>query len=153
MKNIVLTILTSALLAATAFSDGTKDETAVMSVLTRLQTAWNTGDARAWANEFAPEADFTVWSGLRVRGREAIFEGHEMIFKGPYKGTTLTFSVDGVRWIRPDVAIVLTKGATPGGKEGDEMKQTFVISKHGKAWLIDVFQNTKVQPWTPPSKD
>lgn len=153
MKNIVLTILTSALLGSAALADGPKDEAAVMSVLNRLQAAWNDGDAKAWSLEFAPEADFTVWSGLRVRGREAIREGHDFIFKGPYKGTKLDFTVDGVRWIRPDVAIVLTKGKTPGGKEGDEMKQTFVISKHGKTWLIDVFQNTKVQPWTGPSKD
>ena len=153
MKNIVLTILTSAVLCPIALSDGPKDEAAVLAVLNRLRTAWNAGDAQAWSNEFAPDADFTVWTGLRVRGRKAIFEGHDMIFKGPYKGTTLKFTVDGVRWIRPDVAVVLTKGGAPGGKEGDEMKQTLVISKHGKVWLIDAFQNTKVQPWTGPTKE
>jgi uncharacterized protein (TIGR02246 family) len=135
-----------------ALASGKDDEASVRAVLTKLERAWNAGDAKAWGDVFAPDADFTVWSGLRVHGRQAIVAGHDGIFKGPYKGTKLKLEIDSLKWVRPDVAIVLTKGDTPGGKPGEQMKQMLVISKHGKTWMIDGFQNTRVQEWQAPGK-
>ncbi|AIE87685.1 hypothetical protein OP10G_4317 [Fimbriimonas ginsengisoli Gsoil 348] len=139
------------LMSSVSFANVNKDEASVKAILGRLEKAWTSGDAKAWSEAFAKDADFTVWSGLRVHGREAIRAGHEGIFKGPYKGTVLKFEIDSLRWVRPDVAVVLTKGDTPGGKAGEQMKQTFVISKHGKSWLVDAFQNTRVQEWRGPT--
>jgi len=151
LKTLFLALsLTLSHLSSLPSTVSTKDEE-VRAIFSRLEKAWNAGDGKAWADCFAEDADFTVWTGLRIKGRDAIREGHDMIFKGPYKGTKLVVEFDTFRWIRSDVALVLTKSDTPGGKKGDQMKQTLVISKHGKEWLVDAFQNTKVQEFRPPN--
>lgn len=143
--------LAGALLSSLAFADGPKDEADVKAIFGRLEAAWNKGDGTAWSNEFAEDADFTVWTGLRIHGRQAIEEGHKGIFSTIYKGTTLKFRIEQTKWVRPDVAIVLTSGHSPSDAS-EELKQTFVISKHGATWLIDAFQNTKVQDFQAPTK-
>ncbi|MEZ5162640.1 MAG: SgcJ/EcaC family oxidoreductase [Fimbriimonadaceae bacterium] len=96
--------------------------------------------------------DFTVWSGMRIKPRAVIEEGHKGIFEGPYKGTQIYLKIDLIRWYGDNVAVVLTQGKLMKGSEDLKRmanKQSW-ITKHGDKWLIDTFQNTVVQDWTPP---
>ncbi|MCB0826209.1 MAG: SgcJ/EcaC family oxidoreductase [Armatimonadetes bacterium] len=127
-------------------------EDAVKGVLHQLETAWAKSDAKAFAAAFSEDADFTVWSGMRIKTRVVIEEGHKGIFEGPYKGTQMVLKIDLIRWYGDNVAVVLTQGKLMKGSEDlkRDGKQTIAMSKHGDKWLIDTFQNTIVQDWTPP---
>src|ERR1044071_6099855 len=61
-----------------------KDEAAIRAIIVGLADAWTRGDGEAWGRAFAPDADFTVWNGLYVQGRDAIARGHTQIFSTIY---------------------------------------------------------------------
>ena len=129
--------------------DHSKDEAAIRAIIANLNDAWTKGDARMWGEQFAEDADFTVWTGTYVKGREAITRGHEEIFGTIYKGTKLRLTVRSIRFLRDDVAVVHADGSVV--KQEEEFPSTpqvvpaFVLTKEKGQWRIAVFQNTRVQ--------
>jgi uncharacterized protein (TIGR02246 family) len=51
------------------------------TVVKHLEDAWNAADGAAFAEPFAPDADFVNIRGDYHSGREAIAAGHQMIFE------------------------------------------------------------------------
>jgi len=128
-----------------------KNETAVRGVVQAVQDGWNAHDAKAFAAAFAEEADYVVVNGMHAKGRKEIEEGHVGIFSTIYKESKNTATIKRVRFLRPDQAVVHVEWNlefTLGGtlNKGHAMN-TMVIGKRpdGK-WLIDVFQNTPIEP-------
>ena len=142
-------LLTACGLAAGQKADHPKDEAAVRAVIANLSEAWTRGDAKLWGEQFAEDADFTVWTGTYVKGREAITRGHEEIFKTIYKGTKLRLSVRSIRFLRDDVAAAHADGSVV--KQEEEFPATpqvvplLILTKEKGRWRIAVFQNTRVQ--------
>lgn len=126
-----------------------KDETAIQAIIANLNDAWTKGDAKLWGAQFAEDADFTVWTGTYVKGREAITRGHEEIFNTIYKGTKLRLTVRSIRFLRKDVAVAHTEGRVVKKEEEfpstPQNVQVFILTKEKGRWLIAVFQNTRVQ--------
>ena len=126
-----------------------KDEAAIRAIIANLNDAWTKGDAKLWGEQFAEDADFTVWTGTYVKGREAITRGHEEIFKTIYKGTKLGLTVRSIRFLRNDVAVAHAEGSVV--KKEEEFPTTpqvvpvFILTKEKGRWQIAVFQNTRVQ--------
>lgn len=126
-----------------------KDEAAIRAIIATLNDAWTKGDAKLWGEQFAEDADFTVWTGSYVKGREAITSGHEEIFRTIYKGTKLRLNVRSIRLLRSDVAVAHAEGSVV--KKEEEFPSTpqvvpaFILTKEKGRWQIAVFQNTKVQ--------
>lgn len=125
-------------------------ETDVLAVLDRLTEAWNAGDAAAYADLFTEEADYVTFFGANMAGRELIESSHRALFHGPLKGSTLTGHRGGakVRFVRPDVAIVVSGGGSSlaGGttpEPGRSTTVTFVLVKDDR-WRVTAFQNTRV---------
>ena len=67
------------------------------TVIKRLEDAWNAADGAAFAEPFAPDADFVNIRGDLHTGKEAIAAGHQRIFDTIYAGSTLRYRVRQAR--------------------------------------------------------
>jgi uncharacterized protein (TIGR02246 family) len=122
------------------------DAPAVRHLLDRLVAAWNDGDAAAYAGLFVEDADYVTFFGHNMAGRAAIEEGHRALFQGPLKGSRLAVrDAPKIRFLTPDVAVVLASGGSPGG-DGQESVITLTAVRHGADWRFGSFQNTRRTP-------
>ncbi len=132
-----------------------KQEEAIRKPVADFAAAWNADDARAMAMMWTDDGDLVQPGGRMTRGRSEIekrlAEEHSFF----YKGSQFTSTVDSIRFIRPDVAVV--DGAwqavgvrAPNGKELPALKglYTLVVSKKGGKWQA-VSSRTMV-PAAPP---
>ena len=126
----------------------TNDEKALHEMVYHLEAAWNAADGQSFAEAFADDADFIHILGGYYTGRAAIEAGHRMIFGTIYKGSTVRYSVERIRFLRPDVAIVFLRQYLQfqeGGAASDlEARPTIVADKHDGKWQIVHMQNTRI---------
>ena len=130
----------------------TTAEADVRAVLGRLTEAWNSADAAAYGRLFTEDADYVTFFGLNFPGREAIESSHHALFEGPLKGSKLTGQLGAsakVRFVRPDVAVVVVGGGSSvsgadTADEGRESTVSVVLVQEDGEWLITAFQNTRV---------
>jgi uncharacterized protein (TIGR02246 family) len=120
-----------------------------------LQDAWNAADSQAFAAHFADDADFVNVYGMHFRGSEAIEHGHAFIFSGPYLGSTVAYTLESVRAIRPGVAVAHVQAALtiPAGPMagGHQARLSLVLAEEGERWPIASFHNTFITtPGGPP---
>ncbi|WP_030905139.1 SgcJ/EcaC family oxidoreductase [Streptomyces sp. NRRL F-5126] len=117
----------------------------VDELLGALTTAWNAGDATAYAELFVEDADYITWFGQNMAGRPAIEAGHRALFEGPLKGSRLTSggTPPRIRFLRPDVAVIVTAGGAPGGTAERSVITLTAVCDEGR-WRFASFQNTRV---------
>jgi uncharacterized protein (TIGR02246 family) len=132
----------------------TTEERPLYEVVEKLETAWNTYDSLAWAALFADDADFIHILGGHFHGRDAIEHGHRTIFDTIYKGSHNNFKVEGVRFVRPDVAVVFVRAQLKwylaGAEQQLDARPTLVAHKKDNgSWEIVAFQNTLITPGGP----
>lgn len=151
MKNIILsTALMVIILAADAFAQtASTDETAIRGNVAQMVTGWNLKSGEEFGKPFAADCDYVVINGMRLRGRAQVATAHQRIFDTVYKDSTLAYSVESVRFLRPDVAIVHVSAElnVPSQVAGKAVI-TLVMAKNNKRWEITAFQNTAVQAAT-----
>jgi uncharacterized protein (TIGR02246 family) len=132
----------------------TTNERPLHEVVEKLESAWNNYDSAAWAALFAEDADFIHILGGHFHGREAVERGHRQIFDTIYKGSHNNYTVEGVRFVRPDVAIVFIRAHLKWYLNGAEQKidarPTLIAHKKDNGqWEIVTFQNTLITPGGP----
>lgn len=129
-----------------AQNDRAADEAAIRDNVRQLETGWNTKSGVAFAKPFAEDADYVVINGNYFKGREAIATAHQRIFDTVFKDTTITLTVKQVRFLRPDVAVVLASGHrdAPTKELTQSAVMSFIMTKEGQVWTIAAFQNTAV---------
>jgi uncharacterized protein (TIGR02246 family) len=156
MKAIAIVIVLSAALIASAQSK--PDEAGIRKVLDDEITTWNHGDTDGYSRHFAPDGTFTNVMGMFFTGQQAFRDRHEIIFKGPFRGTTLQLQVVSLRFLTADVAICETltwvsgfkSGAPPGlqldskGRLRTRLLQ--VMAKRNGEWEIVVYHNVDIKP-------
>lgn len=128
------------------------DTTPILDTLARLSDAWNAGDAAAYGAEFTADATYVSFNGQVMSGRAAIEDTHRWLFDGPLRGSQMT-SMGGdtgqatIRFLRPDVAHVLTNGAVqPAGSTTTADRESvvsLVVTEDGNAWQVAAFHNTR----------
>ena len=64
------------------------------------------GDSKGFAAHFAPDGSFTNVIGMVSYGKEAFEKRHADILTTIFKGSVLKQSIDKLRFVRPDVAIL-----------------------------------------------
>ncbi len=131
-----------------------KDDTEIAALLDTFVEGWNAASGTALARAFAPDADFTNVMGLRARGRETIAHGHDEVLATVFRGTRMAASVERIRVLRPDVAVVeasLALRAADGGPfvGPGESRATFVATREAEGWTIASFVN--MIPFTRPA--
>src|SRR5262252_7170710 len=87
----------------------TSEERALHKLVYQLESAWNAGDGEAFAALFTDDADVIHILGGYYSGRAAIRAGHRMIFGTIYKGSSVHYSVEKIRFVRPEVALVFLR--------------------------------------------
>lgn len=128
-------------------------ELVLQAIVADLQDAWNAGDGVAYAASFAEDADFVNIFGMHGKGKQAIADGHNMIFRTVYAGSRLEIKVKQARNISHDVALLHLEAhlhVPQGPMAGDLHSVPSVVFKRtGEQWQIVAFQNTLVQPPPP----
>jgi hypothetical protein len=111
----------------------------VTSLVQDLLSAWNRGDATAFASLFTAEADYVTGAGIWLRGRRSIAE----LLKG--SAAPPQVFVEGEPWIRDygTVSSVVFRWATnPGIEPRRRGVVTCLLVKSAEAWRIDHLHNT-----------
>ena len=139
-----------------------EDERAVREVIAHCEAAWNAGDGTAFATCMHDDVDFVGLLGERYHGKEIVESGHKHILSTIYKGSKACYSVERIRFLKPDVAIavihekitshlpqaVITSTARQRQMSDElhesEQRATLTLLKHGGKWKIVAFHNTSV---------
>ncbi len=153
LKNLTILIFMVIMAAATSAQaqktdDKSADETMIRAQVAQLMNGWNAKNGAEFAKPFAEDADYVVINGMQIKGRAAIDKGHQYIFDTIYKNSTISYEVENIRFLRPDVAIVHVFG-TLKVVDGDKAqtgnaRMTLVMTKTAGRWEIVAFQNTQV---------
>ncbi|MFE7560953.1 SgcJ/EcaC family oxidoreductase [Kitasatospora sp. NPDC057500] len=98
---------------------------------------------------FRSDAIWTTGHGVLLRGREEIADFTRKVLPGAFagSGSTATYEVVHVLFIRPDVAAVKVRQRYldgDGGQVGEEGSPLYVMAKEGGRWLLTANQNTVV---------
>lgn len=123
--------------------NGTIDET-----LEKFAEAWNSHNAKAFAELFAADADFTNVFGQKAKGREAIELFHAPMFSGMFKESRLNIKDVGKRMVRPDVAAIdalwtMVGAMDPNGNPWPDREglMNLIMTGENGTWLITVMHN------------
>jgi uncharacterized protein (TIGR02246 family) len=112
--------------------------------LARMVSAWDAGDASAYAAEFTEDASYVIYVGLTYFGRAAIERAHVPVFEKWQKGSRMAIRVLERRMLDRRTAVVVTEGGI--GKRGrihPNKVQTFTMVWAEDRWRCAAFQNTK----------
>lgn len=125
------------------------DPAAVQDVPARFVAAWAANDADAFASVCAEDATMVLPGDVFLRSRREIRDFMAAGFSGDYKGTRVTGTPVSVRFLSPDVAVLITQGGVLD--PGDTMvsakraiRAIWVLSRTGDEWLVSAYQNTPI---------
>ncbi len=120
-----------------------KDSTEIRDLLARFYEGWNTHDAEKMISVYADDIDHINAFGRWNKGKQAIKEDIIQFHAGPGKNSQKTYTIEKIRFLKPDVAIVQVRSISAVGNIG-----TYVLSKDSGKWLVVSFTNVeyKLQP-------
>ena len=124
------------------------EERALHNMVYQLESAWNAGDGDAFAALFADDADVIHILGGYYSGRDTIRAGHRMIFGTIYKGSTVRYSVEKIKFLRPDIALVFLRQHLELAENSVvpevDARPTIVAENIDGKWRIVALQNTRI---------
>src|SRR2546426_714847 len=85
-------------------------ESKLRSLLQRVLAAWERGDGRALAAEFADDGDIVFFEGSCLQGRDQIAAVMQHLFETTLRGTRCLAQVKALRFVTPEVALIQTLG-------------------------------------------
>jgi uncharacterized protein (TIGR02246 family) len=110
-----------------------------------LEDAWNGSNSQRFASVFAEDADFITVMGKHYNGRESVDAGHRAIFDTIYKASRNRYTIEGVRFIRPDVVVVFVRARLElADSRTISARPTMLLTKENGKWQVAVLQNTVV---------
>ena len=124
--------------ATPANAPAASPEAAIKQGAKDFDATWATHDAHAIAAHYAADAELVTADGNTFAGREGIEQALSDGFNGPLKDSTLTTTVEKIRLIKPDVAIVDSE-AQLRTTDGDPKKLhilSVLVHKDGK-WITE----------------
>lgn len=136
----------------------TTNDTELHTLFARACRAWTDGDARAYGDCFTADVDYVGYDGSHARGRAQMVEGHDRLFRGVLTGSALVGEVAGVRYLRPDVAVVHATGAVvmpwrSSVPKGRRFYQTLIAVHEPDGWRFAAFHNSRFRPVQIPTPD
>jgi uncharacterized protein (TIGR02246 family) len=138
-------------MAAETTGQATTDETAVRGLYQQLMDGWNQGSGDAFAAAFTDDGDLVAFDGTHLKGRAQIAAAQQRLFDKFLKGTRLVGSVEQVRFLGPETAVmhavgntVMRRKSTPSPERASI--QTLVAVRGDDGWRVAAFQNTRIRP-------
>lgn len=123
----------------------------VTRVVGAFADTWNRHDMAAFAQLFAPDAEFVNVVGLWWKGRAEIKQAHEFTHATMFKNSHLTILETSVRFPSPQFAIARAKWRLEGhvGPEGQALPPRTgllvnVLASNRGSWAIIDSQNTDI---------
>jgi uncharacterized protein (TIGR02246 family) len=131
-------------------TDRSADEKALHDLFQEIKDGWNQGDGQAYAASFTEDADYIVWNGTYLKGRQAIAAGHQQLFETRFQGSRLEGFIKHIRFLSDDIVLVHLHGRPqiPGQKVPAPEQysiQTLVGIRQADGWRFTSFQNTLIQ--------
>ena len=152
LKNYTILIFVLAIAAVNGYAqkadNKTEDEKAIRANIEQMVKGWNTKSGEEFSKPFAEDSDYVVVNGMHLKGRVANAKGHQMIFDTFYKDTDIAATIEQIRFLRPDVAVVHAIGERFPKADKSQIAKgrlTLVMVKNGGKWEIAAFQNTAIQ--------
>ena len=151
MKHIVSLSLLAVGFTSLANAQTSVDDKAITSSVMKLEEGWNARNGEVFAQSFAPEHDYIVWTGIYFPGMtpEKNAMAHQGIFNTIYQNTDLKMVVDKIRYIREDLALVHVLGASydhgTAVPENPEIIISMLLEKQNGAWKIISFHNCDIE--------
>ncbi|MBO3741676.1 SgcJ/EcaC family oxidoreductase [Actinoplanes flavus] len=148
---VLAAALIPAAVPASASPPGGDDLAALRELRDRQDRAWAAGDGPAYAAVYTSDGDVVTFSGDHLAGRAAIASGMQHYFTTYLKGTRLAQQDERIRFVEPDVAVIVRTGCVlwPGQSactaEALSINTNVAVKRHGR-WLYTSFQNTRIRP-------
>ncbi|GAA4198876.1 SgcJ/EcaC family oxidoreductase [Streptosporangium oxazolinicum] len=134
-------------MSTTNFADQVNqaDMEAIRQVVATVEHAQNNELPDEFLALFRADAIWTTGGGKRLFGREAISTFTHQVLPGGMRDLTVTFEIEHVLLIRPDVAAVKVRQVyrKPDGTE-EVGTPLFVMAKEDGRWRLTACQNTIV---------
>ena len=128
-----------------------EDRAAVESVVRAFSECWNQHDMEAFAELFAPDAEFVNVVGMWWKGRAEIKTAHEFTHSTMFKSSRLTILETSVRFPVPELAIARSRWLLENhvGPDGEPLPARHgvlvnVLTRRGGRWSIIDAQNTDI---------
>lgn len=123
---------------APAMQGNPEDEEAIRKQIERLAQVHEKGDAKAVAALFDSDGDTIIRSRSVVKGRAAVEKAMAETYSQREEGFTITITVDSIRFLKPDVAIVNTSAEGTYSKERKPWNDrgTAVMIRKDSQWLL-----------------
>lgn len=125
------------------------DKALIRANVEQMAKGWNTKSSAEFAKPFAENADYVVNNGMHIKNFPANVSGLQHLFETIEKNTVVTYTVEQISFLRPEVAVVHVVGemkdrvdTTQSGKG----RITLVMTKEKGKWMIATFQNTGIRP-------
>ncbi|MFI0366762.1 SgcJ/EcaC family oxidoreductase [Actinomadura sp. 1N219] len=117
---------------------------AIKQVVAVVEHAQNNELPDEFLGLFRPDAIWTTGAGKRLYGLDEISAFTRQVLPGGMRGMTVTFELEHVLFIRPDVAAVKVRQIyqTPDGP--DIGSPLWVMTKEDGHWRLTACQNTGV---------
>ncbi len=137
-----------------------QDEIEIRKVMRNLDDAWNRHDMKAFANQFAEDADQVNVVGWWWKGRSEIEKKLTAAHSYIFRDSTHSDDEVHIKFLTPEIAVVHVLWSivgdkhidgTPAGTSAQPRKgiQTQVLQKRSGKWLIVAFHNTNRVPEQP----
>ncbi len=130
------------------------DEAAIRDLFRELRDDWDRGNGESYGSRFTEDGNYVVFDGTHLKGREEIGSSHQQLFDTWLKGSRLLAQIENLRFLSPEVALLLATGAALQAGQTEPSPeavsiQTMVAVKREGVWLFAAFQNTRVQQRPP----
>ncbi len=126
------------------------DEAAILALYQQKIDGWNAGDGKAFAAPYTDDSDYIGFDGTYLKGRQEIASLHQMLFDTFIKGSRLVGKIRSIRFLTPNIAILVAVGGTVMAGQSDidpernSIHMLVAIKQNGK-WHFTAFQNSRAQ--------
>ncbi|GGO05464.1 SgcJ/EcaC family oxidoreductase [Microbispora bryophytorum] len=127
-------------------ASGQAEERAIRALFEATSAAWSDGDAGAFVGRYAQDAT-VILPGVHLRDRDGIRSAMGAAFAGPLKGSRRIHTTETVRFLGPDVAVVVTRSVTTFAGEVEPPADrwelaTWTLVRRGGEWLVEAYHSS-----------
>ncbi len=130
----------------TSAGPGPADQAAIAALTQKVVAAWAHADAETFASIFVEDGSM-ILPGVFRQGRSAIRDYMSEAFATTYKGTQVTGKPVDLRFLSPDVGLLLSMGGILGAGEseitsGNAIRASWLAVKRDGQWQLAAYQNS-----------